>query len=208
MIFSAFISAFRSCNIWNFQCWVHVQVEIGCGATPPSCTTAIIMLSAHNKLDHSYQNSCIFAYYTYFHVSYRTLGRAFGKSTKESYRTGEHFYCFLAFRKIHRRIRSPRMESLEIRTERTFVNTKHNWSSTKLRHRPLFVRHYRAKYFLTQPLNMCSIILLKRKKLEAITTVISSLILHWLIKLLLNVTFRIKLKCESKNHWCLSGSCW
>ena len=86
---------------------------------------SIIML-AHNKLDQSFQNSCIFASYIYFHVSYRTIGRAFGESTKECYRTGEHFHCFLAFRKIHRRIRSPRMESLEIRTERTFLNTKHN----------------------------------------------------------------------------------
>ena len=36
------------------------------------------------------------------------------------------------------------------------------------RHRPLFVRHYRAKYFLTRPLiiKMCSIIVLKCKKLE------------------------------------------
>ena len=60
-----------------------------------------------------------------FHVSCRTLGLAFVKSTKESYRIGDHFNSTLAFRKIQRRIRSPRMESLEIRTERTFVNTKH-----------------------------------------------------------------------------------
>ena len=96
MIFSSFISAFRSCNIWNFQCWVHIQLEIVSGATLPSC--------------------------------------AFGESTKESYRTGEHFNSILAFRKIHQRIRSPRTESLEIRTGRTFFNTKHNWSSTKLRY--------------------------------------------------------------------------
>ena len=60
-----------------------------------------------------------------FHVSCRMLGLAFVKSTKESYRIGEHFNSPLAFRKINRRIRSPRMESLEIRTERAFVNTKH-----------------------------------------------------------------------------------
>ena len=60
-----------------------------------------------------------------FHVSCRMLGLAFVKSTKESYRIGEHFNSPLAFRKIHRRIRSPRMEYLEIRTERAFVNTKH-----------------------------------------------------------------------------------
>ena len=58
----------------------------------------------------------------------------FGQSNKESYRTGEHFHSTLAFHKIHRRIRSPRIQSLEIRTERTFVNNKHNWRSTKLRY--------------------------------------------------------------------------
>ena len=100
------------------------QVEIVCGETLPSCTTALILL-AYNKRDQSYQNSRIFACYTYFHVSCRTLGPASVESTKESYRPGEHFNSTLAFRKIRRRIRSPRMESLEIRTERTFVNTKH-----------------------------------------------------------------------------------
>ena len=133
MIFSSFISAFRSCNIWNFQCWVHVQLEIVSGATLPSCTTALILL-AHNKRDQSYQNRCIFVCYTCFDVSYRTFGPAFGESTKESYRNGEHFNSILAFRKIHQRIRSPSTESLEIKTGRTFFNTKHNWSSTKLRY--------------------------------------------------------------------------
>ena len=100
------------------------QVEIVCGATLPSCTTALILL-VYNKRDQSYQNSRILACYTYFHVSCWTLGPAFVESTKESYRTGEHLYSTLVFRKIRRRIHSPRQESLEIRTERTFSNTKH-----------------------------------------------------------------------------------
>ena len=99
-------------------------VEIFCGATLPSCTTALILL-AYNKRDQPYQNSRILACYTYFHVSCWTLGPAFVESTKESYRTGEHFNSTLVFRKIRRQIHSPRKESLEIRTERTFSNTKH-----------------------------------------------------------------------------------
>ena len=138
-----------------------------------------------------------------FHVSCRTLGLAFVKSTKESYRIGEHFNSTLAFRKIHRRIRSTRMESLEIRTEEhlSTPNTKFDKVKLPSRHRPLFVRHYRAKKLpntaVKDVFNYCTQM---QKNWRATITFISSLILHWLIKLLLNVTFRMKLKIESENH--------
>ena len=114
---------------------------------------------AYNKRDQSYQNSCIFACYTSsFLPDVRTRVCEIDERILQNWRA---FNSTLAFRKIHPRIRSPRMESLEIRTERAFVNTKH-----KVRQSPLFVRHNRAKYFLTRSLKMCSIILLKCKKLE------------------------------------------
>ena len=104
---------------------LSLQVEIVCGATLPSCTTALIVV-VHNKRDQSYQNLPLYFYmlHLFFHVFW-TLGPAFVKWTKESYRIEEHFNPTIAFRRIHRQIRSPRMESLEIRTERTLVNTKH-----------------------------------------------------------------------------------
>ena len=53
---------------------------------------------AHNKRDQSYQNSWILRVTP--QVSCRTLGLAFVKSTKESYRIGEHLIRLLLFVKF------------------------------------------------------------------------------------------------------------
>ena len=105
-----------------------------------------------------------------FHVSCRTLGLAFVKSTKESYRIGQHFNSPLAFRKIIDEYAHHAWNpwKSELNEHSSTPNTKFDKVTLPSRHRPLFVRHYRAKYFLTRSLiiKMCSIIVLKRKKLE------------------------------------------
>ena len=158
---------------------VSVQNEIVCNATIPSCTTVLILLS-HNKQDQSYQNSCIFSCYTYFH------------NLTEMESILIPLLLFVKFiDEYGHQAWNPWKSELKERS--STPNTKVDKVTLASRHRPLFVRYYRAKYFPTQPLKMCWIILLKCKKLEATITFISFLILHWLIKLLSNVTFRMKL---------------
>ena len=92
------------------------------------------------------------------------------ESTEESYRTGQHFNSTLSFRKINLRTRSATHGILGNQNRKNVRQhqTKLKFDKVTLpsRHRPLFVRHYRAKYFPTQPLKMCSIILLKCEKLD------------------------------------------
>ena len=92
------------------------------------------------------------------------------ESTEESYRTGQHFNSTLSFRKINRQIRSQRMELLGNQNKKNVrqhqTQLKFDKVTLPSRHRLLFVRHLRAKYFPTQPLKMCLIILLKCEKLE------------------------------------------
>ena len=158
---------------------VSVQNEIVCNATIPSCTTVLILLS-HNKQDQSYQNSCIFSCYTYFD----------SLTERESILIPLMLFVKLIDEYAHQAW-NPWKSELKERS--STPNTKFHKVTLASRHRPLFFRYYRVRYFPTQPLKMRSIILLKWKKLEAIITFISFLILQWLIKFLSNVTFRMKL---------------
>ena len=125
---SAFLSAFRSSNIWNSYIH-HFNVEFASWDCLWRDTSIL-----HNRFNRACAQqkrpiisrlTALFLHVTpIFHVFW-TLGPAFVKSTKKYFRIEQHFSPTITFRRIHRRIRSPRMESLEIRTERTFVNTKH-----------------------------------------------------------------------------------
>ena len=175
---------------------LSVQNEIVCDATLPSCTTVLILL-AHNKQDQSYQNSCIS--FCLLHLFSRFLPdvrtRVCGIDQRIINTELEDILIWLLLF----------VKFIDEYTHHVGILGNQNWknvrqhqtqSSTKLCYLAditLSLAHYRARYFPTQPLKMCSIILLKCKKLEATITFISFLILHWLIKLLSNVTFRMKL---------------
>ena len=121
------------------------KVEIVCGETLSSCTTALILL-AYNKRDQSYQNSRIFACYTYFHVSCRKLGPAWWNRLKNLTDVESILIRLLLFVKFvdeyAHHAWSPCQSELKERS--STPNTKFDKVTLPSRHRPPFVRHCRA----------------------------------------------------------------
>ena len=151
---------------------LSVQNEIVCDATLPSCTTVLILL-AHNKQDQSYQNSCIS--FCLLHLFSRFLPdvrtRVCGIDQRIIKTELEDILIWLLLfvkfiDEYTHHVRNPWKSELKERS--STPNTKFDKVTLPSRHRPLFVRHYRAKCFLTGTLiiKMCSIIVLKCKKLE------------------------------------------
>ena len=147
IVFSAFISAFLTCNIWTCQGLV-------CKWDCLWCDTSIL----HNRSNPAcaqYKTRpiipkqpyfCLLHLFSHFLLDVRTL---VGGSTIKRTVTELESILIIMLHFIK------------------FIDeyAHHAWNPWKSELKERSSRHYRAKYFLTQPLKMCSIILLKCKKL-------------------------------------------